>query len=402
MVAETGPLKGIRVVDMTINMAGPTCSLYLADLGADVIKVERPDRGDDTRRFIPPEIRGESSAFMMMNRNKRGIALDIKSGAGKEVFRRLARSADVLVENFKRDTLERNGLGYPHLSKENPRLIYCSLTGFGRTGPYADRGGLDLVAQGMSGLMSITGEGGGRPPVKVGSPVCDIMGGMFAAMAVLAALCWRQQTGEGQLVDTSLFEAGITSTYHQSAIYVATGKSPGAMGTVHPLNAPYQAFETKDGYITIAAGADERWKRLTDALGIEHLRADPRFKTAPDRVVNVKALQEVLEPIFRQKSRAEWLDLLLAADVPAGPILSIGEMHSDPQTVARNMFVEVEHSKVGRVKTLGSPIKMSKTPPNVRRAAPYLGEHTREVLSEIGYSAAEIERLAKDKVVRLG
>ena len=258
------------------------------------------------------------------------------------------------------------------------------------------------MAQAMSGLMSITGEGGDRPPVKVGAPVCDIMGGMFAAMGVLSALYWREISGEGQLVDTSLFEAGITSTYHQSAIYVATGQSAEAMGTVHPLSAPYQAFETKDGYLAVAGGSDERWARLAKMLGIEQLIDDPRFKEAPSRVINVKDLQAVLEPIFRTKTRAEWQEILEPAGVPSGPILTIGEMHGDPQVLAREMFVEVEHSRAGRVRTLGSPVKMSRTPPNVRRAAPLLGEHTREVLVEYGYSADEIERLAAEGAIGLG
>ncbi len=396
---NNGPLKGIKVMDVTLNMAGPTCALYLADLGADVVKIERPDRGDDTRRFIPPEINGESSAFMMMNRNKRGLALNIKSAEGKEVFRRMAAEADVLVENFKRDTLDRNGLGYEALKEINPRLIYCSLTGFGRTGPYADRGGLDLVAQGMSGLMSITGEGGGRPPVKVGAPICDIMGGMFATMAILAALHHREKTGEGQLVESSLLEAGVTATYHQSSMYIATGDSPPAMGTVHPLSAPYQAFECSDGYLTVAAGSDERWARLCKAFEIEEYVDDPRFKEAPQRVMNLPDLQALLAPIFASKTREEWRAHLEKHGVPAGPILTIGEMQADPQVKARDMFVEVEHSRVGTVKTLGSPMKFSKSPPSVRRAAPVLGEHSREVLAELGYSEADIDRMAAEGAI---
>ncbi len=242
-----GPLVGMRVIDLAHVMAGPTCARMLADMGADVVKVEKADGGDDTRRMLPPDIKGEPAAYMMMNRNKRGIVLDLKKPAGREALKRLLKTADALIENYRHDTLDKLGLGYEDLKAINPGLIYCALSGFGRTGPFATQGGYDLIAQGMSGLMSITGEGPGRPPVKVGSPACDITAGIIGAMAVCAAYAHKLKTGEGQFVDTSLFEAGITLTYWQSAICLATGVSPGPMGSRHPLNGPYQAFETSDG-----------------------------------------------------------------------------------------------------------------------------------------------------------
>jgi crotonobetainyl-CoA:carnitine CoA-transferase CaiB-like acyl-CoA transferase len=262
----TGPLAGLKVIDLSHVMAGPTCSMLLADMGANVIKVEKIPGGDDTRRSVPPAIAGESAAFLMMNRNKRGIALDLKTEAGRAVLSRLLQDADVVIENYRSGTMERMGFGYQALHSSNPKLIYCSISGFGRTGPYAERGGYDLIAQGMSGLMSITGEGPGRPPVKVGSPVTDITAGILACAGILAALYHRAGTGLGQMVDTSLFEAGIIQTYWQSAICFATGQPPGPMGTAHPLNAPYQAFPTADRWITVGAANQGNWLRLLKAL----------------------------------------------------------------------------------------------------------------------------------------
>ncbi|HMB75553.1 MAG TPA: CoA transferase, partial [Kiloniellaceae bacterium] len=261
-----GPLDGMRVFELAHVMAGPVCGLMLADMGADVIKVERVPGGDDSRKSKPPEIGGESAAFMIMNRNKRGIAIDLKAPQGQAALRRLLRDADVVIENYRLGTMARLGLGYEELRKQNPGLILCSISGFGRTGPYADRGGFDLIAQGMSGLMSITGEGPGRPPVKVGAPVTDITAGILGAMGVAAAYARRLQTGEGQHLDTSLFEAGITHTYWQSAIAFATAVAPGPMGSAHPLNAPYEAFRTADGWITIGAANQANWLRLLEVL----------------------------------------------------------------------------------------------------------------------------------------
>jgi crotonobetainyl-CoA:carnitine CoA-transferase CaiB-like acyl-CoA transferase len=396
---QTGPLAGLKVIDLSHVMAGPTCALMLADMGAEVIKVEKVPGGDDTRRSVPPEIGGESAAFMMMNRNKRGIVLDLKTEGGKAALRRLLRDADVVIENYRRGTMDRMGFGYEALRKENPRLIYCTISGFGRTGPYADRGGFDLIAQGMSGLMSITGEGPGRPPVKVGAPVTDITAGVLACMGVLAALHRRNQTGQGQMVDTSLFEAGIMHTYWQSAICFATGTPPGPMGSAHPLNAPYQAFPTKDGWITVGAANQANWQRLLRVLGAEALADDPRFADNRGRMANLKALEDTLTTIFQKRSTEEWLALLEEAGVPAGPVLNVRQMHENEQALARQMIVETDHPRAGRVKTLGLPVKFSDTPGGIRRPAPVYGQHTREVLREYGFTEAEIDRMVQEGAV---
>ena len=402
MTAEaTGPLKGIRVVEMCHIMAGPTAGLMLADLGADVIKVERLPTGDDTRRMVPPAIGEESAAYLMMNRNKRGFAVDTKSEAGRAILKKLALSADIFIENYRKGAMEHFGLGYAELAAEKPSLIYASLSGFGRTGPYADRGGFDLIAQAMSGLMSITGEGPGRPPVKVGAPVTDITAGILAAMGILAALHHAQKTGQGQLVDTSLFEAGIIHTFWQSAICLATGVAPGPLGSAHPLNAPYQAFRTADGTITVGAANQSNWARTLEVLGLSELATDRRFKDNAGRMANLATLVELMEARFRRKTSAEWLAILEAAGVPAGPVMDVKEMHSDPQTLARGMVAEVVHTTLGPVKTIGPPVKLTATPANLRRGAPLMGEHTREILEELGYPAAEIEALAKAGAVKL-
>jgi crotonobetainyl-CoA:carnitine CoA-transferase CaiB-like acyl-CoA transferase len=398
---KTGPLEGLKVIDLSHIMAGPACSMLLADMGADVIKVEKMPGGDDARRMVPPTIADESAAFLIMNRNKRGIALNLKTEAGRGVLSRLLKDADVLIENYRRGTMERMGFSYDALHALNPKLIYCSISGFGRTGPYADRGGFDLVAQGMSGLMSITGERPGCPPMKVGAPVTDITAGILACVGVLAALHARESSGEGQMVDTSLFEAGIAHTYWHSAIRFATSHSPGPMGTAHPLNAPYQAFPASDGWITVGAANQENWLRLLEALGAPELGDDPRFANNAERMRNLPALTEALTPLFQRRSLAEWLRRLEESGVPAGPVLDIGQMHADPQALAREMIVETTHPTAGQVKAIGLPIKFSDTPGGVRRAAPVLGQHTREVLREHGFSDAEIDQMAALGVIQM-
>ncbi len=392
---KTGPLAGLKVVDLSHIMAGPACSMLLVDMGADVIKVEKMPGGDDARRMVPPTVADESAAFLIMNRNKRGIALNLKTEEGRGVLSRLLKDADVLIENYRRGTMEKMGFGYDALHALNPKLIYCSISGFGRTGPYADRGGFDLVAQGMSGLMSITGEKPGCPPMKVGAPLTDITAGILACVGVLAALHARESSGLGQMVDTSLFEAGITHTYWHSAICFATGQAPGPMGTAHPLNAPYQAFPASDGWITVGAANQENWLRLLEALGAPELRDDPRFVNNAVRMRNLSQLTGALTPLFQRRTVAEWLHRLEESGVPAGPVLDIAQMHADPQALAREMIVETTHPTAGKVKAIGLPIKFSDTPGGVRKPAPLFGQHTREVLHELGFSDAEIDRMAE-------
>jgi crotonobetainyl-CoA:carnitine CoA-transferase CaiB-like acyl-CoA transferase len=393
-----GPLSGMKVIELAHIMSGPACGMMLADMGADVIKVEKPD-GDDSRRFLPPAIEGEAAAFMMMNRNKRGMVLDLKTEDGKAILRTLVSHSDVLIENFRMGTMEGLGIGYEKLRQDNPGLIYCEISGFGRTGPYAERAGFDLIAQGMSGLMAITGEGPGRPPVKVGAPVSDIVAGILAAMGVCAAYAHKQKTGEGQKVDTSLFEAGIALTYWQSAIAFATGQSPGPLGSAHPLNAPYQAFRTADGWINVGAANQRNWERMLSILGRPDLQDDPRFANNEKRMHNLPSLVEALTAVFEEQPTAHWLAAFDGAGVPAGPVLSIAEMLQDPQAAAREMVPEVTHPVAGRVRTIGAPVKFSQTPCAVTEPAPTLGQHTRDVLGEFGYDAAKIERLIRDKVV---
>jgi crotonobetainyl-CoA:carnitine CoA-transferase CaiB-like acyl-CoA transferase len=402
--AISGPLEGIKVIELAHVMAGPTCGRMLADMGADVIKIERIPGGDDTRRdtIASEAADGDSFAFIMMNRNKRGLALNLKTEGGKLVLRRLLATADVLIENYRYDTMEKLGLGYKQLHEEFPRLVYCAVSGFGRTGPYAERGGFDLIAQGMSGLMSFTGEGDGRPPVKVGAPVTDITAGILAAMGVTAALHSRERTGVGQMVDTSLFEAGISFTYWHSAISFATGASPGALGSRHPLNAPYQAFRTSDGWINVGGANQSNWQRLLRVLGAEDLGEDVRFSDNSARMQHVDALDQALSERFARRSTAEWLSALDQAGVPAGPILSVAEMHRDEQAVSREMITKCHHRRRGSVETIGFPVKFSETPGGIRRGAPIFGEHSREILLQHGFSELEVEEFAKSGAVELG
>ncbi len=394
-----GPLQGIKVIEFAHIMAGPVTGLMLADMGAEVIKVEKLPGGDDTRRSVPPEINGESAAFLMMNRNKRGIALNLKTDGGKSVAKRIIASADVVTENYRKGTMDRLGIGYDAIKAVNPGVIYAELSGFGRNGPYAERAGFDLIAQGMSGLMSVTGTGPGEAPMKCGAPLTDITAGILAAMGILGAYVHRQKTGVGQRVDTSLFEAGIVHTYWQSAIAFATGVSPAPMGSAHPLNAPYQAFETADGWITVGAANQANWLKLLDALEATELADDPRFSENPGRMKNLNDLVDVLTPIFRARTSAEWLQRFEGAGVPAGPVLDIAAMHRDPQTLARKMVLNVPHSRIGETATLGHPVKYSSTPAEIARGAPIFGEHTREVLSEHGYSEKEIRDLIAEQAI---
>jgi crotonobetainyl-CoA:carnitine CoA-transferase CaiB-like acyl-CoA transferase len=393
-----GPLAGLKVLELAQIMAGPTCGMMLADLGADVIKVERIPGGDDTRHMDRPSVRGESASFMAMNRNKRGIALNLKLPAAQEALKRMAARTDVLTENYRKGTMEKLGLGYETLKNVNPALIYCSISGYGRTGPYADKGGYDLIAQGMSGIMSVTGEPG-RAPAKSGGPVCDINAGLLGALGVISAYVHRLKTGEGQLVDTSLFEAGIQQMYWQAAIYFATGEPPGPTGSAHILSAPYQAFRTADGWVTIGGANQANWERLVRVLNAPELLQDARFASNAERMKNLAALTESLDSKLRRWKKRELIEALEAAGVPCGPINSIAEVASDPHALAREMVIELEHPRAGRTRALGLPIKLSRTPGKVTRPAPTFGQHTREVLAEFGFSATAIEALYEAKAV---
>ena len=394
-----GPIHGVKVLELAQIMAGPTCGLMLADLGAEVIKIEKIPGGDDTRRFLPPDVNGEAAAFMMMNRNKRGMALDLKTKEGVEVFKRLVKQADVVVENFRKGTLEKLGVGYEELKKINPKIILCEISGYGRTGPYADKGGFDLIAQGMSGLMSITGESNGKPPMKVGAPVTDITAGILAATGVLAALVSRANTGVGQRVDTSLYEAGIVHTYWQSAIASATGVAPGPLGSAHPLTAPYQAFQTKDKWITVGASNQNTWLKLIDALGAKQLQENEKFNSNANRMKNLTELTELLKKELVKKTAEEWLKLFDEKGLPCGPINTVTEMFEDPQTIERKMIVDVKNTKAGSFKAIGMPIKFSETKVEDTKESPTIGQHTKQILLDHGFKSEEIDSLMKQGVV---
>jgi formyl-CoA transferase len=392
-------LAGLRVLDVTQVMAGPFCTMLLGDLGADVVKLEPP--GGDNTRTMAGSRGSESPGFWGINRNKRGIVVDLKDPRGQEIFRALAARSDVLVENGRPGALAALGLGYAELHKANPALIYASISGFGQEGPYAARGGFDLVAQGMSGLMSVTGEGE-RPPVKCGVPVTDLTAGLLALQAILAAYVHRLRTGEGQYVDTSLLEAGIALSIWESAQYFSGGGVPEPMGSAHRMFAPYQAVRCSDGYITLGAASTRTWELLARTIGRPDLLTRPEFARATDRVRNRQRLAEEIESVTTTRPRAHWLTLFEQEGVPCGPILDYQEVFDDPHVRARGMVQEVDHPVAGRIRVLGPAVKLSETPARVARPSPLYGQHTAEVLGELGYTAQEIGALAAAGVVALG
>ena len=393
-----GPLAGMRVLELAQIMAGPTAGMMLADMGADVIKVEKLPGGDDSRSYREPRVNGVSAPFLMLNRNKRGIAIDLKKPQGRDILLRLVKDADVLTENYRRGTLEKLGLGYDVLAAANPGLIYCAVSGYGRDGPYGDKGGFDLIAQGVAGLMSITGEPG-RPPAKTGNSVADINAGILAALGIVAAWTHKQKTGQGQVVDTSLMEAALQQTYWHATSAFATGESPGPTGSAHILTAPYQAFRARDGWINVGGANQANWERIADVLGHPEWRDDARFRTNSDRMANLPALVALMNDVIARKTKAEWIAAFDAAGVPVGPVNTISEALADPQTLARGMVVETEHPEAGPTRSLGCPVHFSATPTSVTRPAPLLGEHTREVLAAAGYSSREIDAFVVEGVV---
>jgi crotonobetainyl-CoA:carnitine CoA-transferase CaiB-like acyl-CoA transferase len=386
-------LAGLRVLELTQIMAGPFCGQVLADMGADVVKVEPPEGGDQSRHSLGFTMTGDdTAAFMAVNRNKRSVALDLKDDAQRQVFLQLVRTADVLVENYRPGVADRLGVGWEALEAVNPRLIYASVSGFGQTGPYAMRPGYDLIAQGLAGVMSVTGEPGGEP-VKCGIPIGDLSAGLFCAVGILSALAARERTGRGQRVDTSLFEGALALSIWETAELWATGRVPAPLGSAHRLTAPYQALRTRDGHITVGGNNQRLWERLCRALGREDLVDDPRFATNDARMEHRPALVAELESALAAGDTDSWVEALLTAGVPAGPIHDYRQVFDDPHTQARAMEVELEHPVEGTIKALGIPVKLSDTPGTIRRAAPLLGEHTAEVLREAGFSAEEIAAL---------
>jgi crotonobetainyl-CoA:carnitine CoA-transferase CaiB-like acyl-CoA transferase len=389
-------LEGLRVIDLTQAMAAPFCSMNLADMGADVIKVE-PPTGEDMRRGSASR-NGHSGTFLTINRSKRGITVDLKQPAGVEIVHRLVKTADVFVQNYRPGAAQRLGVDYETLSALNPRLIYCSISGFGSTGPYASRGGYDLIAQGMSGIISVTGDEDG-PPAKAGLPVSDLSAGLFGAYGILCALEHRERTGQGQLVDTSLLEAALSLTVWEATEYWVTGRSPRPLGSAHRLAAPYQALRATDGWLTVGANNDRLFAAFCGAIERPDLAADARFGSVGERMRHRAALIAEIEKTTVTHPRQHWLARLDRAGVPAGPINDYAEALTDPHTLAREMVVDLDHPGAGPIKALGVPVKLSDTPGAVDRAAPLLGQDNAAILTELGYSEAEQQALKDQRVI---
>ena len=377
------PLDGVLVIDLTRVLSGPYCTMMLADMGARVIKIEQPGKGDDTRAWGPPFVGGESAYFLSINRNKESLALNVKEPRGRELLDRLLGRADVLVENFRPGTMARLGLDHATVSARFPRVVYCSISGFGQSGPRRQQPGYDAVMQAEGGLMSITGEADG-PPYRLGVAISDIVTGMFAAQGITLALLARERTGRGQLVDISMLDSTAALLTYQAAICFATGKPPVRMGNRHPTIVPYETFEGSDGAFVLAVGNDEQWRRFCTTAGLDSLANDARFTTNRDRVAHYGQLKPLLETHLRTRPREEWIRILTAAGIPCGSVRDVGEVLQDPQVVAREMIQTVQHSTLGAIDVLGTPIKLSETPGGVRQAPPALGEHTDAILREFG------------------
>ena len=392
------PLDDLRVLDLSRVLSGPYCTMVLADFGADVVKVERPDGGDDTRAWVPPSVGDEAVYFLSLNRNKRSLTVDLKTSEGKEIIYRLAKWADVVVENFRPGTADKLGIGYDALSKLNPRLVYCAISGFGQTGPYRDKPGYDAVAQAMGGLMSVTGYPE-LPPVRFGVPIADLGAAMWSLVGILAALRVREETGRGQYVDTSLFEGQLSWLTYVAGNYFATGKNPERYGSAHPTIVPYQTFETQDGTLMVAVGNDKLWRKFTAALGLGELSDDPKYRTNQDREAHREELVERLSRVFKTRMADEWLKRLSAAGVPAAPVKTVEEVVHDPHAKAREMFVTVEHPTAGELTMTGIPVKFSETPGAIETPPPTLGQHSEEVLLELGYSQRDIAEFKKKNIL---
>ncbi len=393
------PLENVRVLDLSRILAGPYCTMLLGDLGADVIKVERPGAGDDTRQWGPPFAAGESAYYLCCNRNKRGVTLNLKSPEGRELAAKLAEQSDVLVENFLPGTLDEWGLGYEDLSRRNPKLIFCSLTGFGQTGPRRDEPGYDIMIQALAGVMSITGEPEG-PPTKLGVAISDITAGLYASQAILAALYAREKTGRGERIDLALFDTTLSWLANVGQNYLLSGEVPRRQGTAHPNIVPYQAFEASDGSVIVAVGNDTQFRRFCDLVGRSDLAADPRFATNAGRVEHRGALLPIVKSIIAERSVADWITALEAAGIPCGAVNSIDRAFADPQTTARDMLREVSHPTIGRLKLAGSPVKLQHAGASPLRPPPLLGEHTDEVFHELlSLAPADVQKLRDAGVV---
>lgn len=393
-------LEDVKVLDLSRVLAMPYCSMMLGDLGAEIIRVERPGLGDETRHWGPPWAGDQSAYYLCTNRNKKSITIDLKKKEGQEIVRRLAKRSDILLENFLPGSLAEMGLSYEDIKAINPGIIYASVTGYGQEGPYRDLPGFDFVIQAQGGLMSIIGEPDG-PPMKVGVAIVDITAGLFACSAILAALHYREKTGIGQYIDIALLDSVVAWLANQASNYLISGKVPQRFGNAHPNIVPYETFKAKDGvYIALGIGNDNQWRKFCKLAQVEHLIDDPRYATNPRRVENRKELVSFLQEIFLQKSSNEWLRLLAGAEIPIGPINTIDRVFADPQVLERGMVVEMEHPAVGKFKVVGSPMKLSETPVRHRLPPPLLGEQTEEILRDIlGYEKARIARLREEKVI---
>jgi formyl-CoA transferase len=400
-MSNTNPscLNGIRILDLSRVLAGPFCTQLLGDLGAEVIKIEQPGKGDDTRQWGPPWFHGESAYYLSCNRNKKSVTVNLQAEAGREIIRQLVPHCVVLVENFKVGAMEKWGLGYAALREINPRLIYCAITGYGQTGPRALQPGYDFIIQAQGGIMSITGEVEGEP-CKVGVAIADIVTGLYAANAILAALFHRERTGEGQFIDVALLDAQVSWLANVAMNYLVSGEAPKRYGNAHPNVVPYQTFATSDGYFALGVGNDAQFQRLCEQLGLPEMAKDPRFASNSQRVKHRKILIEKLQTVFRQRSTTEWVEKLTAAGIPAGPINNVAQVLADPQVAAREMVVEVAHPSGGPVKLLGPVPKFSSTPAQVKMPPPLLGQHTEEVLRELlQMSFDEISRLREQRII---
>jgi crotonobetainyl-CoA:carnitine CoA-transferase CaiB-like acyl-CoA transferase len=392
------PLEGIKILDLTRVLAGPYCTMILGDLGAEVIKVEGPEMKDETRAWGPPYVGGESAYYLCANRNKRAITIDLKSEKGKEVFKKLAAESDVIIQNFKNGTLDRLGLGYDAIKKINEKIIFASITGFGSSGPYKDLPGYDFIMQAMGGLMSITGNRNSGP-MKVGVPIADVLTGLYTAIGILAAIREREYSGEGQKIDMALFDSQIASLVNVASNYLVTGKIPEPVGNEHPNIVPYQIFETMDQDMVIAVGNDRQFAKFANILGMSELMKDDRFNTNTNRIKNKKDLIQLITPCMKLKRASEWQKELQDVGIPNGPINDMEALFNDKQVLERDMVVEMSHPTAENIKLVGSPLKLSRTPAEIRRHPPLFGEHTKEVLGQLGYTEPDIKEMEQNRII---